>query len=193
MDLAAQQLRFNTEPLGQPLAHQPHRQQHRLGHTQGRAHLVVILLRDGSNIPDRDAVGVGENITLPGLPLLRGGDHGAVQTAARRKDAGRVHQNDLGVALDGDAAHSLVRCTLHTGRTHQIRVHMASLGHPLIADTLYGGQPEGGLERQALHAFRLAFEHPVTKKPLVHYAPLPQDMAGALDLWGLRYNLPESL
>ncbi|KGG99634.1 pseudouridine synthase [Comamonas thiooxydans] len=95
--------------------------------------------------------------------------------------------------LDGDAAHSLVRCTLHTGRTHQIRVHMASLGHPLIADTLYGGQPEGGLERQALHAFRLAFEHPVTKKPLVHYAPLPQDMAGALDLWGLRYNLPESL
>lgn len=95
--------------------------------------------------------------------------------------------------LDGDAAHSLVRCTLHTGRTHQIRVHMASLGHPLIADTLYGGQPEGGLERQALHAFRLAFEHPVTKKPLVHHAPLPQDMAGALDLWGLRYNLPESL
>lgn len=95
--------------------------------------------------------------------------------------------------LDGDATHSLVRCTLHTGRTHQIRVHMASLGHPLVADALYGGHPEGGLERQALHAFRLAFEHPVTKKPLVHYAPLPQDMAAALDLWGLRYNPPESL
>ena len=95
--------------------------------------------------------------------------------------------------LDGDATHSLVRCTLHTGRTHQIRVHMASLGHSLIADTLYGGQQEGGLERQALHAFRLAFEHPVSKKPLVLYAPLPQDMAAALDLWGLRYNTPESL
>ena len=95
--------------------------------------------------------------------------------------------------LDGDATHSLVRCTLHTGRTHQIRVHMASLGHSLIADTLYGGQQEGGLERQALHAFRLAFEHPVSKKPLVLYAPLPQDMAAALDLWGLRYNSPESL
>ena len=95
--------------------------------------------------------------------------------------------------LDGDATHSLVRCTLHTGRTHQIRVHMASLGYPLVADALYGSHPEGGLERQALHAFRLAFEHPVTKKPLVHYAPLPQDMAAALDLWGLRYNPPESL
>lgn len=95
--------------------------------------------------------------------------------------------------LDGDTTHSLVRCTLHTGRTHQIRVHMASLGHSLIADTLYGGQQEGGLERQALHAFRLAFEHPVSKKPLVLYAPLPQDMAAALDLWELRYNAPESL
>lgn len=48
---------------------------------------------------------------------------------------------------------------------------------------------KGGLERQALHAFRLAFGlHPVSKKPLVLYAPLPQDMAAALDLWGLRYN-----
>lgn len=105
---------------------------------------------------------------------------------------GKAAQTDFDL-LDGDATHSLVRCTLHTGRTHQIRVHMASLGHPLIADALYGGHPEGGLERQALHAFRLAFEHPVTKQPMVHYAPLPQDMAAALDLWGLRYNLPESL
>ncbi|MBV8248603.1 MAG: RluA family pseudouridine synthase [Comamonas sp.] len=95
--------------------------------------------------------------------------------------------------LAGDASHSLVRCTLHTGRTHQIRVHMASLGHPLVADALYGGHAEGGLERQALHAFRLAFAHPVTHRPLELYAPLPQDMAGALDLWGLRYNPPESL
>lgn len=83
---------------------------------------------------------------------------------------------------------SLVRCTLHTGRTHQIRVHMASLRHPLVADALYGGDNGGGLERQALHAFRLAFRHPMTGAELVLHAQLPADMRRALDFWGLGYN-----
>ncbi len=82
----------------------------------------------------------------------------------------------------------LVQCTLETGRTHQIRVHMASLGHPLVADMLYGGAAGAGLERQALHAMRLAFEHPVTGASLVFTAPIPADLAGALQTWGLRYN-----
>lgn len=82
----------------------------------------------------------------------------------------------------------LVRCTLHTGRTHQIRVHMASIRHPLVADALYGGAMAGPMHRQALHAFRLAFVHPVTGAPLEFHAPLPEDMAQALDFWGLRYN-----
>jgi len=81
-----------------------------------------------------------------------------------------------------------VECTLHTGRTHQIRVHMASIGHPLVADVLYGGTPAGALQRQALHAFRLAFTHPVTGQSLELHAPLPQDMRDALSFWGLRYN-----
>lgn len=84
----------------------------------------------------------------------------------------------------------LVRCTLHTGRTHQIRVHMASIRHPLVADALYGGALAGPLHRQALHAFRLAFVHPVTGAALEFHAPLPEDMAQALDFWGLRYNRP---
>jgi 23S rRNA pseudouridine1911/1915/1917 synthase len=74
---------------------------------------------------------------------------------------------------------SAVRCTLHTGRTHQIRVHLAARGHPLVADLLYGGRPALGLTRQALHAARLAFTHPVSGQALSLVAPLPADMASA--------------
>lgn len=82
----------------------------------------------------------------------------------------------------------LVQCTLHTGRTHQIRVHMAHLGHPLVADALYGGAAGAGMQRQALHAFRLAFVHPVTGQSMEFSAALPHDMDRALADWGLGYN-----
>jgi 23S rRNA pseudouridine1911/1915/1917 synthase len=81
-----------------------------------------------------------------------------------------------------------VRATLGTGRTHQIRVHMAHIGHPLVGDELYAGAPAAGLSRQALHAYRLAFEHPATGRLLEFHAPLPADLRHALGLWGLRYN-----
>ena len=74
----------------------------------------------------------------------------------------------------------LVQCTLHTGRTHQIRVHMAHIGHPLLGDALYAGPMQLGIERQALHAFRLSFAHPVTGQALKFEAPLPPDMAQLL-------------
>ena len=80
----------------------------------------------------------------------------------------------------------LVRCSLHTGRTHQIRVHMAHVGHPLWADALYGGAPLYGLQRQALHAFRLAFAHPVTGQALEFLAPLPADLHQAMLQAGLQ-------
>jgi 23S rRNA pseudouridine1911/1915/1917 synthase len=86
-----------------------------------------------------------------------------------------------------------VLCTLETGRTHQIRVHMAHIGHPLVADPLYGGGLAAGLGRQALHAFRLAFVHPVTGEPLVLHTPLPSDLRAAWAAWGLRYNESEWL
>ena len=79
----------------------------------------------------------------------------------------------------------LLRCQLRTGRTHQIRVHLAHLGHPLVADALYGGAPAAGLTRQALHARRLTLSHPVSGAPLDFHASLPADLAAALAAWGL--------
>jgi 23S rRNA pseudouridine1911/1915/1917 synthase len=86
-------------------------------------------------------------------------------------------------------AHSLIQCNLETGRTHQIRVHLAYIHHPLVGDPLYGGSlrlPKGatpelvaalrGFRRQALHAERLAFEHPVTGEAMAFEAKRPADM-----------------
>ncbi|MBK1715146.1 RluA family pseudouridine synthase [Rubrivivax gelatinosus] len=74
---------------------------------------------------------------------------------------------------------SAVRCILHTGRTHQIRVHLASRGHPLVADAVYGGRAALGLVRQALHAVRLELAHPVTREPLVFQCAPPPDFSAA--------------
>ena len=82
----------------------------------------------------------------------------------------------------------LVHCRLHTGRTHQIRVHMASVGMPLLGDVLYGGPADPDLPRQGLHAWRLALVHPVTGEALSWLAPLPADMQKVLARWGLGYN-----
>jgi 23S rRNA pseudouridine1911/1915/1917 synthase len=77
---------------------------------------------------------------------------------------------------------TLVECALETGRTHQIRVHMTSIGHPLVGDPVYGGGtsrvPSGpGFHRQALHARRLGLLHPASGKPMLWKANLPDDMA----------------
>ena len=70
---------------------------------------------------------------------------------------------------------------LETGRTHQIRAHFAAIGHPLTGDPTYGGAERYGLERQFLHAHRLAFRHPRSGERLRFESALPGDLAGALD------------
>lgn len=76
--------------------------------------------------------------------------------------------------------HTYLLLQLETGRTHQIRVHLSYVGHPLCGDTLYG-QPSPLLGRQALHAGYISFAHPRTKKQVTLTAPLPRDMQKALD------------
>lgn len=80
--------------------------------------------------------------------------------------------------VDGQTV-SAVRCRLHTGRTHQIRVHLAHRGHPLLGDTLYGGRALLGVMRQALHATRLGLVHPDTGQALLFEAPVPVDLRAA--------------
>jgi 23S rRNA pseudouridine1911/1915/1917 synthase len=76
--------------------------------------------------------------------------------------------------------HALLRVRLETGRTHQIRVHLAAIDLPVAGDPTYGVARDLGLERQFLHAARLAFAHPVTGEPLDVSSPLPADLAAAL-------------
>ncbi len=75
---------------------------------------------------------------------------------------------------------SLVRLHLETGRTHQIRVHMKALGHPLIGDWLYN-PTDTHMSRQALHAGTLSFPHPMTGERMVFSVPLPKDMQDVCD------------
>jgi 23S rRNA pseudouridine1911/1915/1917 synthase len=80
-------------------------------------------------------------------------------------------------ALEGA---SLLRLRLETGRTHQIRVHLQAIGHPVCGDPEYGTPGVFGLERQFLHATRVAFEHPLTEEHVEVRSPLPADLARAL-------------
>ena len=96
---------------------------------------------------------------------------------------------------EGFGAVALLNCWLETGRTHQIRVHLAHVGHALIGDQTYGGRRKvpvktlgdelaealNGFPRQALHAATLGFVHPISGEPLSFAAPLPADMAGVMD------------
>jgi 23S rRNA-/tRNA-specific pseudouridylate synthase len=83
---------------------------------------------------------------------------------------------------------ALVKLWPKTGRTHQLRVHMAAIGYPMVADTMYGGRVfESGdfrFERQALHAFEITFIHPATLKTMTLAAPIPPDMTRLLESLG---------
>jgi 23S rRNA pseudouridine1911/1915/1917 synthase len=138
---------------------------------------------------------------VSGVPKASGGsvDAPLARSAANRKKIAIVegHRGKRAVThwrrlqLLRDAA--LVECRLETGRTHQVRVHMASIGHPLLGDPVYGrsGKTHGkllkdlGFQRQALHAAELGFTHPVTKRRLSFSSPMPADMQELFDALGV--------
>lgn len=103
------------------------------------------------------------------------------------KNSGKTAKTHFRVMSQSDQG-SLVRCILETGRTHQIRVHMAALKLALVGDSTYGGSSHPLMPRQALHADLLSFDHPVTGQPLAFQSPLPADILSLLQAWSLSYN-----
>jgi len=90
-------------------------------------------------------------------------------------DKAITHYEVLNELTINDKEVSIVKCLLETGRTHQIRVHMSYIGHPLLGDDLYNGNLSL-INRQALHSYKISFIHPVTKKQVSYEAPLPNDL-----------------
>ncbi len=76
---------------------------------------------------------------------------------------------------------SLVHCTLQTGRTHQIRVHMSAIGHPLVGDTLYGPNFSDSITRQALHSYKISFIHPISHQIVSFTSELPDDIKSSIE------------
>lgn len=116
-----------------------------------------------------------------------GKDHKIIREPSDEVTIGKWAVTDFTVLAQNEVGLSLVQLKLHTGRTHQIRIHLSELGYPIIGDELYGHRKLSGVKgnlknlvarfpRLALHALQIGFEHPKTKKDLFFEAPWPQDI-----------------
>jgi 23S rRNA pseudouridine1911/1915/1917 synthase len=137
------------------------------------------------------------------LALVHGGfaaDSGTVEAPVGRDPVRRTSMTVGGLAAREATTHfsvlerlgdlTLVEARLETGRTHQIRVHFAAIGHPVAGDPVYGRRDPLGLGRQFLHSYRLAFKHPFTGEDLEFTAPLPGDLQGVLSRLEAEWEVP---
>lgn len=131
--------------------------------TTGRIHKEYLALVQGSPQP------------LSGSIVLPLGRDAADRRRVVVTEAGAASETRYEVIADAPGGRSLVRCELVTGRTHQIRVHLASRGWPIVGDTLYGLSDET-MTRQALHAWRVRLPHPITRQPIALEASIPHDI-----------------
>jgi len=117
-------------------------------------------------------------------PIGRNRQHRHKMAVVDIEQGGKDAHTDWELVEKFDDVAALVRCAIHTGRTHQIRVHLKSLGHVLLGDVVYGWKPDPRLKNQParvmLHAEHLVFEHPITGKTLDLRAPVPADFGAML-------------
>ena len=151
-----------------------------------RAHLsLAAQLQDHSLFRLYHAVAVGGFKEGSGTVSAPIGRHRADRKRMAVTPGGREAVTHWQVQ-DTQKGHSHLTCRLETGRTHQIRVHMAYIGHPLLGDTVYGAKkPVPGLAGQCLHAAQLTFTHPSTGERITVEAPLPDWFQAVLDRYGL--------
>lgn len=108
------------------------------------------------------------------LPIARKENSIIERCISPNGDKSITHYEILREGHINDTNFSVVKCILETGRTHQIRVHFSSIGHPLLSDTLYGNS-SSLISRQALHSFQMKFVHPITNKNVKYIAKIPED------------------
>ena len=119
--------------------------------------------------------------TIIDAPIGRHPTQRTTMAVVERGKSARTHVD----VVERFGVATLLRCTLETGRTHQIRVHLAAIGHPLVGDPAYGGRHAAGavpaFHRQALHATRLGLVHPTTREAMSWDAPPPLDFATLIE------------
>lgn len=134
-------------------------------------------------VPERGARSDGGKPAVTDVSVLSANPAANLLAAAGSRPALLLHEQPL-PQEGGLTGAFLVRCAPRTGRTHQIRVHMAHVGHPLVGDELYGVQGPW-IDRQALHAHSLTLQHPVNGRQLTFTAPPPDDFVRAAEALGL--------